>query len=207
MSAPVADKFGEYIGVSDVYIAEVTEDSKSAYTVGTPEYLAPVANVLMEPSVAVKTRHYDNKAYYSTATEGETKVSVDVSGLPLATSARILGKHYDATAKRLYDSGDASKAPHFALGFKTDVEGGEKYFWFLKGKFSPFKEEAATRTNDIDEKPTALEYTALVTVHDTFKVDGKASPCKRVVADTREDETLTSTTWFASVQKPAEMSA
>lgn len=203
----VKENYGEYIGVSDLHIALVSEDSKTAYTAGTPEYLAPAANVTQEPSVSTKTRYYDNKAYYTTSTEGETKVSIDVSGLPLPTIAKLLGKHYDTTTKRLYDDGSAGHAPAFALSFRTQVEGGEKFVQYLKGKFAPFKEEAATVTNDIDEKLTTLEYTALVTVHDNFNIGGKAAPCKKVVADTREDDTVTAAAFFASVQKPAEMSA
>lgn len=207
MSGTVNTNFGEYVGVSDLYIAAVSADTAASYTAGSPEYLAPAASVAMEPSVATKVRYYDNKAYYTTTTEGETKVTLVVSGIDLQVYAKILGKHYDTSAKRLYDTGDAGDAPYFALGFKTDVEGGEKFFWFLKGKFAPFKEEAATRTNDIDQKTTSLEFNAINTIHDKFNVDGAPCTLKRVAADSRLDNTVTAAAWFSAVQKPDDYSA
>jgi len=205
MSGTTTPQYGEYIGVESLYYALVTADTDSAYTAGSPVYLAPAANVAADPSVSTKVRHYDNKAYFSTTTEGETKVTMSVSGLPLDVAATLLGRHYDSTAKRLYDTGDGTKAPYVALGFKANVEGGAKFFWYLKGKFAPFKEEAQTVTTDINEKTTSLEFTAIQTVHSKFNVNSVASALKRVVGDNRTDNTITDASWFGSVQFPADV--
>lgn len=198
---PTTNNFGEFIGVSNVHIAAVTADTASAYTAGTPKYLAPAASVAQEPNVATKARYYDNKAYFTTTTEGETKVTVVLSGLDIKEKAELLGKHYDSTAKRLYDTGSMKEAPWLALGFETQVEGGTVYYWFTKGKFAAPKEEAETMTNDITEKTLTLEYTAVVTEH-KFTVGSNTVGLKRIAADSRLDTTVTSTGWFTSVPVP-----
>lgn len=195
--------FGEFIGVSDLHYALIGKDDLTAYQADTPVYLAPAASVANAPNVAVKNRFYDNKAYYTTSTEGETKVTVIISGIDLETKYKLLGKHYDSTAKRGYDTGDSSEAPYVALGFRMDVEGGARYFWYLKGKFAPYAEDAETKTTDITEKTTTLEFTAIVTTYSKFQVNGKPVAMKKTEADTRLDPDVTSETWFAKVQTPA----
>lgn len=178
----------------------------SGFVVGSPVYLAPLASIAQEPSNSTKTRYYDNIAYYVDTTEAETKVTVVVSGLDVQQQAKLLGKHYNAVAKRLYDSGQPN-SPYLALGFRTQVAGGYRYFWYAKGKFAPFKEEAATKTADTEEKPLSLEYTAAVTTFAGFDVDGAPSAIKRVVADDQYDPTITTANWFDAVELPALYSA
>jgi len=189
--------------------ADATSDTVtygSGYIVGTPTYLAPAASIASEPSNSTKTRYYDNIAYYVDTTEAETKVTAVVSGIDVQQQAMLLGKHYDAVAKRLYDAGSPN-APYLALGFRTMVPGGYRYFWYLKGKFAPIKEEASTKTADIDEKTTTLEFTAAVTAFAGFDIDGAPSACKRVVADDQYDTTITTANWFDAVEVPALYSA
>ena len=197
--------FGEFIGISDLHYALVTKDDATGYVAEKPKYLAPAANVLQAPSVATKTRYYDNRAMYTTSTEGETAITAVVSGVPIEVAAEFLGKTYDTVSKRFLDTGKAG-APWTALSFRYEVEGGVKYYQYLKGKFAPYNEEGATTTNDIDEKTTSLNYTAVVTAYSKFKLpDGEnqfvAAPLKRIVADTRTDSTVTNETWFGEVQR------
>lgn len=172
------------------------------YVAGTVVPLAPVASIAQEPSNSTKTRYYNNIPYYVTQTEAETKVTLVISGLDIQQAATLLGKHYDTVAKRLYDAGEPN-APWVALGFRTAVEGGNKYFWYLKGKFAPYKEEASTKTAEIEEKTTTLEFTAAVTVYANFDIDDEPKPCKRVVGDDRLDNTITVVNWFDAVEIPA----
>lgn len=191
--------YGEFIGVSDVYTADVA-DSSSAYTPGTPAKLAPTASIASEPAVSTNIRYYSNKAYYTTMTEGETKLTIVIPGVDIQVAAGLLGKYYNTSTKRMVDTGDANP-PWKALGFATDVEGGKKYYWYLKGKFAPFKEEAETKTTDIAPKTISLGFTAVVTEY-LFAVNGASKGVKLMAADNRLDASITDATWFGAVVNP-----
>ena len=201
------DKNGEYIDVSDIHFAVGVADSADGYSVPDPSVTAPTASVSQEPSTSTKTRYYSGKARYVSTKEGETKVVLTISGLATQDEALVVGKGYDAATHMLVDTGRTTQV-YSALSFKTQVEGGYKYFQYLKGSVAPFKQEAQTSTNDVNEKTTELTYTALSTIFEGFKVPKaggagyEAGPCKRIVADTREDADVTDATWFAEVQKP-----
>lgn len=201
--------FGEFIGVSKLYTAKITTDSASTWTTQTPKNVAKAASVAVEPAVNTKTRYYDNIAYYTTTTEGETKITLVISGIDIETKAELLGYKYNTTgtnSKRLWNNGKAV-APYFSFGFKADVEGGHKYYWFHKGKFEPYKEEMESKTTDINEKTTTLTYTAICTEHEwnfgTTAAPDKM-PLKHVEGDTRTDNSITDTTWFSAVVTPTE---
>jgi len=195
----MSSNYGEFVGVSDVYYATLT-DSASAYTPGTPVLLAPTASFAIEPAVATNTRYYSNKPYYITNTEGETKITVVIPGLDMSVAATLLGKYYNSSTKRLIDTGEAN-APWLALGFAANVEGGKKYYWFLKGKFSPFKEEAETKGTDIAPKTTSLEFMAVATEY-LFTVNAESKGVKLMSADNRLDNSITDATWFGAVVNP-----
>lgn len=199
---PISEtNFGEFLGVKNLYCGKITTDSNSTWTVQSIKRLAPVASIAIEPSVSTKTRYYDNVAYYTTTTEGETKLTLVISGIDTETKASILGYNYNATgtnSKKLWNNGGCD-AGYYCLGFEADVEGGKKFYWFHKGKFEPYKEEFETKTTDINEKTTTLTYTAITTTHQwnfgtTAAPDMR--PLKMVEADNRIDSSVTTATWF-----------
>lgn len=199
---PVSEtNFGEFLGVKNLYCAKITTDSSSTWTPQTIKRLAPVASIAIEPNVSTKTRYYDNVAYYTTTTEGETKLTLVVAGIDTETKAAILGYNYNSSGtngKRLWNNGEVYSG-YYALGFEADVEGGKKFYWFLKGKFEPYKEEFETKTTDINEKTTTLTYTAITTTHKwNFGTSAAHNdlPVKYVEADNRIDTAVTTATWF-----------
>lgn len=179
----------------------VATTAGQGYTAGTPVALAPIASIASEVENTTKTRYYDNIPYYVDTSEGETKVTAVISGLDITDQAILLGKHYDETAKRLYDSGQPN-APWVALGFRAQTADGFRYFWYNKGKFAPWSEEASTKTSDIEEKTTSLEFSAVVTTFQGFDVDGDPSGIKRVIGEDPIDDTLNVATWFNTVKTP-----
>jgi phi13 family phage major tail protein len=193
---------GEYkskVGLDRLYIAEVTADSSSAYTAGTPEYLAPAAEASLEPSTSFDTQYADDQAYDVSSSEGETKISLTVTGIPLETLAKITGRVFDETTGRMYDNGGV--APYFALSFRSLKSNGKYiYYQFLKGKFDMPKEETATKAEKAEPKTLQLTYTAIRTTYQ-FDLGDINDSVKRVVGD--EDTTnFSGTSWFTTVQVP-----
>ena len=195
-------QIGEFIGVGEVYAAEVTADTTSTYTTGTQELIAPMGGVTIAPKSNTSTRYYGDKAYFTDTTEGETTLTFVLPNVPMATAAKLLGKHYDSTAKRIYDDGKAN-APYMAVNFGVHAaEGAFIGYQFLKGKFAPWQEEAETIDDSgIKAKTLSLTYTAVCTEYAKWLVNGVASAMKLVKGDSRVDTTLTEAAWYTQVQK------
>lgn len=193
-------QYGEFVGVDSVYVADVITDTESVISFGVPEYLAPVAEITGSPEIANKTTYYDNKAANNYVTEGKTELGITVSNVPAEKLAKLLGKSYDAASGRVYDSGEANPLDK-AIGFRYNMgTNGYRYYWYLKGTFSGGAEEAATKTNDINEKTYQLTYTAVTTTHE-WTIGGESKSLKRVFADTA-DPAFNPTGWFTQVQTP-----
>ncbi len=196
---------GEFINALNLYYAPITGDSASAYTAGTPVFIAPLGNILSETEYAGEPRYYGGKVYFFSEAEGPTKLTFLIPGLDMKVKAALLGKQYITASKRFADSGKA-KAPWVAVGYSSmvaDQDGGEHLVlnWFLKGKFAPPKTEAATKTSELDPKTTELEFMAVPTEHE-FIVNGVSMPLKNWGADASLDPSITEAAWFAAVQNP-----
>lgn len=194
--------YKSYVGVDQVYYALVTQDDESAYAAGTPAYLAPIMNVAQKPKVSSKTQYADNQPFDVMSTEGETELDVEITGLPHSVEAVLLGKVWDEVNDRFYDNGGVP--PYVALGFRAKKsDGNYRYYWFLKGQFSPPEEEQATQADAPDPKSTKLKFTAVRTVYE-FDLDGgtTVAPVKRVKGDTA-DTGFVETGWFTTVQVPS----
>jgi phi13 family phage major tail protein len=195
---------GEYksrIGLDSLYIAEVTEDSATAYTADTPEYLAPAAEASQEPATSAATQYADDQPYDSLVIEGETVINLTVTGIPAEMQAKLLGRQFDSASGRVFDNSGATP-PYFALSFRSlKSNGSYRYFQYLKGRFSAPKEETATKADKPDPKTTQLTFTAIPTVYN-FDIGATNEPVKRVYGD--EDTTnFSATGWFSAVQTPA----
>jgi phi13 family phage major tail protein len=194
--------YKSYVGVDQVYYALVTQDDESAYAAGSPAYLAPIMNVAQAPKVASKTQYADNQPFDTMSSEGETELDVEITGLPHITEAALLGKVWDEVNDRFYDNG--GQPPYVALGFRAlKSDGTYRYYWFLKGQFTPPSEEQATKADTPDPKGTKLKFTAVRTVYE-FDLDGgtTVASVKRVKGDTA-DAGFVATGWFTSVQVPS----
>lgn len=198
---------GEYksrVGLDSLYIAEVTADTASGYTAGTPYYFAPAAEATLEPSTESATQYADDQAYEVMTSEGETKIKLKITNIPLSVLADITGRVYDTGSGRFFDNPDAVP-PYFALLFRSKTSSGDyRYYSYLKGRFEMPAEEIRTLGEKPDPKTTEIVYTAIRTIYefDLGDIDGSV---KRVVGDTAADA-FDETNWFAQVQTPASVS-
>ena len=198
-------QYGEFVGVDSLHYALITVDTDAAYTTSTPEYLAPVAEISGEPKISNKTTYYDNKAANSYVTEGETELKITISNVPAQKAATLLGKYFDTTTGRVYDSGDPNP-PDVALAFRFNMgKSGYRYYWYLKGTFSGGSEEASSKSNDVDVKTYQMTFTAVATTH-KWTINNELKSLKRVYADTA-DAKFDADGWFTQVQTPTVIGA
>jgi phi13 family phage major tail protein len=187
------------VGLRDVYYALVTQDDASAYAAGTPAYLAPSINASQAPAVNSKTQYADDGPFDVMTSEGETKIELEVTAIPLETLAAILGKEYDAVTGRMFDNGGTP--PDIALSFRSIKSTGKYvYYQYLKGRFSSPAQDNATKTDTPDPKSTKITFTAVKTIYQ-FDLGDVNDGVKRVVGD-EDIAAFSGTTWFASVQVP-----
>lgn len=197
----MTDNYKSVLGVDNLYFATVT-DSADAYTPGTPEYLAPLANIAIKPKASMKTQYFDNIPMESLFSEGESEGEIEIQGLPLDVKATLLGKTWDSANGRMYDDGGVTP-PYFAVGFRAmKSDGSYKHYWYLKCQFSPPDDEASTKTDSPNPKSTKLKMTAIYTTY-LFDVDGSNNrSVKKVEGDTSITD-FDETGWFSAVQVPA----
>lgn len=188
------------IGLDSLYIAEVTVDTAATYTADTPEYFAPAAEASQEPSTSFAVQYADDQPYDVMTAEGETKISLKVTGIPLAMLAKITGRVFNAASGQMWDNGGT--APYIALSFRAKKsDGSYRYYQFLKGKFDMPKEESVTLEDAPDPKPMGLTYTAIKPVH-TWNLGSVTQSVKRIVGDTSTTN-FSVTSWFSQVQVPS----
>lgn len=195
-----SDEYKSLIGLDSIYVAPVSADSVSAYTAGTPVYFAPALDASVEPTVNSETQYADDAPYDAMVSEGETKITMNVTNLPISVLALITGKVFDTVSGRLWDNN--ATPPYMALGFRSQKSNGEyRYFWFLKGRFDVPKEATSTKGDAPDPKPQEITYTAINTTYQ-FDLGDINGSVKRVVGDT-DTTNFSETGWFTQVQTPA----
>lgn len=193
----MADTYTLLKGVDKLYYALVTQDDADAYAAGTPKYLAPLKLAVQTPTINSKTDYYDNQPMFVDTAEGETKIKVDITMIPLDMQAELLGKVYDATQESLYDNG--GQPPKVALGFRAkNSDGTYTLLWYLSCKCTAPEEEAQTETDSPEPKGLSLEFTAVRTVHQ-FALSGSVTDSvKRRISRKQADVA----TWFDAVRVP-----
>lgn len=192
--------YGEFTGVKDLYRAPITQDDALGYVVGTPEFLAPAAEVAGTPVTNRVTTYYDNRIGENYDSEGPTDLLLTVSGIPAETLAEILGKYYEVSSGRVIDVGEVNP-PRYALGFRVNIGKSDwRYFWFLNGMFSGGAEVASSRKESVDPKTYQLSFKASPTEYE-FTVNSEAKGVKRIFGDTTDDA-FVATGWFSQVQTP-----
>jgi phi13 family phage major tail protein len=190
-----------YVGLSNLYAAEVLTDTAATYLADTPFYLAPVCEATAEPKVDAKTQYADNKPYDAMTAEGETTIKLKLTNLSAAAFAAITGCILDTTTGRVYDNGGVP--PYMALGFQAlRSDDKTRYFWFLKGRFSKPKDDLASQTDSVDFKVVELDYTAIRTIHEFVLSGTVTDSAKRVFGD-EETLSFSATNWYTQVQVPA----
>ncbi len=196
------DEYGEVIGCDELHCAKVTADTDEAYTTATPEFLAPLAQVVLPGSGNINKRYYDNVVRYMSREGDEQDVSIKISGISSKKAAELLGRDYDSSKGIVFDAGSDDVAPWYALGGRMDLEGTEhRYFWYLKGQFSIGNTTGDTRTNTVNPNTTDLTFHGTRTVK-KFTVNGKPKRRLSSMADTTDSAFTTASTWFDAVVVP-----
>jgi phi13 family phage major tail protein len=198
--------YGEIIDIKNLYYATITTDSATAYTPGAIAYLAPTGELTYDPKQSVQPSAYDGRQMFMHVIEGDSEVSITISGVSEELAATLCGKQYDETLGITLDTGDAADTPWCALSFQADfgdANGNYKLFQYLKGKFVLGGYSASSRGIATDPKNRELKFYPVVTQYQWTLPDASTKGLKGISGDTVDAAfTETAATWFASVQTP-----
>lgn len=198
--------YGEITGCDSVHYAMVTSDTKEAYSAGTPEFLAPTAEMTFDYAEALNSRYYDDVAYFMDVSDDDSKISIIFSGIPNEKAAKLLGLPYDSKTGMVIET--TPNAPWVAISCRTAIAGGNHmYYQYLKGKFTRGSKKANSKGSNVTYNTTDLTFTAAKTLHKFQLPDGTVDGIRGVTAATTDEKFTTADTWFDKVQTPGEPAA
>ena len=124
----------EFRGITDLVIAEVTEDTVENFTTGTPEEFAGASELSRTTETSSETHYYNNIPAVVIEGTGADTVTISASALPLDLLAKITGQYHDEATGMMVECERTTK--YFAIGYKTEMTDGTPIFvWRLKGTF------------------------------------------------------------------------
>lgn len=195
----------EFRGVSDVVIAQITANTSTDLTYGEVMPLCGVAELSKETSTSQETHYYDNSAALVISGEGEDKLTLKTSAVPLDKLALITGRHYDANLDALIECEREQR--YFAVGYKTGLVGSDtehnRYVWRYVCQFDIPKESFKTKDNNATAEGQELTLTAIHTIK-KFEIDGKQKSVKATVVKEGKADL---STFFDKVVLPGELTA
>lgn len=208
-------KYFKHRGVEGLVYARVTSDDNEesgGYVTGEVKPLAPVARIGKTVESSNATEFYDNIPMFIINAEGPDEFEMDTTAFDLETEAELTGKSYDPTTGTLIDG--LREERYFALGYKTKGnDGGYRYVWRLKVKFSPIDKEHNTENDGTDTTGPTLKCTGIHTTHKFTKgvynsetSEWESGTAKGLVVDLRNGLADVST-FFETVQTPDTLKA
>jgi phi13 family phage major tail protein len=178
------------MGLKDIHIAILKEDTESGTTYEVPEKLEKAIAAKLSPKLNSENIYSDDSVEdVITAFEG-VDVEIELNQLSLTSRAKLQGAKI---VKGVLIENKNDIAPTIALGFKSKKTNKKyRYVWLLKGKFELTSDEYDTEA----EKPNPK----------TAKLTGKFFSREydgnyRFIADEDSEQVDTSiiTSWFTKV--------
>jgi phi13 family phage major tail protein len=142
------------IGLRDVYYAKLkTDPVGGTATYDTPVRIVGAISANVNPNSSAASLFADDGPQDTAATLGEISLELNMSDLPLATQAELLGHTVEGGVLKK-KGGDVP--PWVAIGFRTlKSNGSYRYYWLNKGKFATPEEDLKTKGDSIEfQTPT-----------------------------------------------------
>lgn len=177
------------IGLRDVYYAKLkTDPVGGTATYDTPVRIVGAISANVNPNSSSASLFADDGPQDTAATLGEISLELNMSDLPLATQAELLGHTIeDGVLKK--KGGDVP--PWVAIGFRTlKSNGSYRYYWLNKGKF-------ATPEEDLKTKGDSIEFQTPTITGSFVKRDSDDEWQRQADSDDTESATAI-TNWFKS---------
>ena len=168
MPTPTASpKVSSTIGLKNMVIAPLTEDTEETLTYGELQLVAGAIEATVTPENADPDVQYaDDIEFDVVYPDPSITFTTRMADIPLAIQEQILGNQIDENGVLVRKSTD--KPGYFAVGFKSEkADHTFRYVWLLKVRATPLTESYATKEGTTITRQTGeISWTAIKRTHD-----------------------------------------
>lgn len=160
-------KVASTIGLKNVVIAPLTEDTKDSHTYGDVQAVAGAIDATITPENSEPNIQYaDDIEFDALYPDPELKFALQMADLPLIIQEMIFANVIDDNGVLIRTAQD--KPPYFACGFKSEKSDGKyRYVWLYKCRAAPMTEKYQTKEGKtINRQTGSVEFTAIKRTHD-----------------------------------------
>ena len=155
------------VGLKNMVIAPLTEDTEAALTYGDLQLVAGAIEASITPENADPDIQYaDDSEFDVLYLDPELSFKTKMADLPLTIQELIFGNKIDDNGVLIRTSTD--KPPYFAVGFKSEKSNHTfRFVWLYKVRAKPVTESYATKEGTTVTRQTGeVEWTAIKRTHD-----------------------------------------
>lgn len=155
------------VGLKNVVIAPLTEDTEETLTYGELQLLAGAIEASITPENADPDIQYaDDIEFDVLYPDPELSFKTKMADIPLQIQEMIFGNQIDENGVLVRTAQD--KPPYFAVGFKSEKSDKSfRYIWLYKVRAKPVTESYATKEGKTVNRQTGeVEWTAIKRTHD-----------------------------------------
>lgn len=191
-------KRSRFVGLKDIYVALVTENTESSYTADKPVKLARAIKAKISDKRSSEDLESDDGTEETLDAYEGTEVEIEVNSLAPQDLALLMGHKYE-NGYLLKNRDD--KAPEVALGYRArKLNSKYEFVWLYAGRFAEGKD---TNRETYGKKPTAQTETVKGKFYER-KIDNN------IEVSVDEDNLTADNTgaaavikkWFEKVQEP-----
>ena len=156
------------IGLKNVVIAQLTEDTETTLTYGTLQLVAGAIEASVTPDNADPDIQYADDIEFDTLyPDPNLSFKTKMADIPLSIQEMIFGNKIDENGVLIRTATD--KPPYFAVGFKSEKSNGKfRFVWLYKVRAKPLTENYATKEGTTINRQTGeVEWTAIKRTHDS----------------------------------------
>ena len=168
MPTPTASpQVASTVGLKNVVIAPLTEDTETSHTYGELQLMAGAIEASITPENADPDVQYADDIEFDTLyPDPELTFSTSMADVPLAIQEMIFGNQIDDNGVLVRTASD--RPPYFAVGFKSEKsDGAFRYVWLYKVRAKPMTESYKTKEGKtITRQNGSVEWTAIKRTHD-----------------------------------------
>lgn len=189
-----------FVGLKDIYVALVTENTESSYVAETPVKLARAIKAKISDKRSSEDLESDDGTEETLDAYEGTEVEIEVNSLAPQDLALVMGHKYE-NGYLVKNRND--RAPELALGYRARKTNGKyEFVWLYAGRFAEGKD---TNRETYGKKPTPQTETIKGKFYER-SMDGNIE-----VSVDEDNLTAGNTTaaeaikkWFEKVQEPSQ---
>ena len=168
MASPTASPtVASTIGLKNLVIASLTEDTEEKVTYGDLQLVAGAIEASISPENSDPDVQYaDDIEFDVVYPDPELTFTTRMADIPLSIQEMVFGNRIDDNGVLIRSSTD--KPPYFAVGFKSEKTNHKfRYVWLYKVRATPITENYQTKEGTTMTRQTGeVSWTAIKRTHD-----------------------------------------